>query len=433
MMSLLVVMAIVVSIALGYRTKINTGFFAIAFAYLIGCFVLDLKPSDVVKMWPIGIFFVIFAVSMFYNFALVNGTLEKLAGHLLYGCRRTPHLLPFAVFIAATVIAGMGAGFYTVLAFMAPITLLLCDKTGMSKIIGGMAVNYGALAGANFMTSQSGLIFRGLMQNAGVDADVAFVNSIGIFASTMIIPVLVLGGLVLSNGHRTAMSAADAGATRPEPFDRNQRKTLTLIFTMMVIVLAAPLLHLAFPSNHTITFVNSKMDIGLVASVFAVIALLMKLGDEKKVVAMVPWGTLIMICGVGMLISVAIKAGTITLLASWVGTSLPGFLVPVAMGIVAAVMSLFASTLGVVTPALFPTVSSIVASTGIDPMVLFVCIVVGAQSSAISPFSSGGSLVLGACATDEGRAQLFPQLLFRAVPIGAFAALVFIAVLTVAL
>ena len=74
MMSLIVVTAIVVSIALGYRTKINTGFFAIAFAYIIGCFVLDIKASDVVKMWPISIFFVIFSVSLFYNFALVNGT-----------------------------------------------------------------------------------------------------------------------------------------------------------------------------------------------------------------------------------------------------------------------------------------------------------------------------------------------------------------------
>lgn len=77
MMSLIVVAAIVVSIALGYKTKINTGFFAIAFAYAIGCFVLDLKAPDVVKMWPISIFFVIFAVSLFYNFALVNGTLEN--------------------------------------------------------------------------------------------------------------------------------------------------------------------------------------------------------------------------------------------------------------------------------------------------------------------------------------------------------------------
>ncbi|MCP5688329.1 SLC13 family permease, partial [Klebsiella pneumoniae] len=86
----------------------------------------------------------------------------------IYRCRAVPQLLPFAVFFAATVIAAMGAGYYTVLAFMAPITLLLCERTRMSLIVGGMAVNYGALSGANFMSSQSGIIFRGLMTNAGV-------------------------------------------------------------------------------------------------------------------------------------------------------------------------------------------------------------------------------------------------------------------------
>lgn len=430
MMSLIVVGAIVVSIALGYKTKINTGFFAIAFAYLIGCFVLDLKTADVVKMWPISIFFVIFAVSLFYNFALVNGTLEKLAGHLMYGCRKFPHLLPFAVFLAATLIAGMGAGFYTVLAFMAPITLLLCEKTGMGKMIGAMAVNYGALAGANFMASQSGLIFRGLMQTAGISPDTAFVHSIGIFASTLVIPVLVLGVMVFFTDHQKTMNSNVSLAERPGAFTKDQQTTLWLIVLMMLIVLAAPLLHLALPANQVITFVNSKMDIGLVASVFAVIALLMKLGDEKKVVAMVPWGTLIMICGVGMLISVAIKAGTINVLASWIGTSLPAYLVPLAMCIVAAIMSLFSSTLGVVTPALFPLVPELASTMAIDPLLLFVCIVIGAQASAISPFSSGGSLVLGSCATDQGRSELFPQLLFRAVPIGFIAALLLTGVLT---
>jgi di/tricarboxylate transporter len=430
MMSLIVVAAIVISIALGYKTKVNTGFFAIAFAYLIGCFVLDIKAPDVVKMWPISIFFVIFSVSLFYNFALVNGTLEKLAGHLMFGCRKFPHLLPFAVFLAATLIAGMGAGFYTVLAFMAPITLLLCEKTSMSKMVGAMAVNYGALAGANFMASQSGLIFRGLMQGAGISADAAFVHSIGIFVSTMVIPFLVLGVLVFFSSSKKDMIDNISFSERPEPFTKNQKTTLVLIVMMMGLVLAAPLLHLAFPGNGTITFVNSKMDIGLVAGVFSVIALLMKLGDEKKVVAMVPWATLIMICGVGMLISVAIKAGTIQLLASWIGTSLPNYAVPLAMCVVAAIMSLFSSTLGVVTPALFPLVPALAASSGFDPMLLFVVIVVGAQASAISPFSSGGSLVLGSCATEKGRTELFPQLLFRAVPIGCCAALLLTIVLT---
>lgn len=430
MMSIIVVAAIVVAVALGYKTKINIGLFAIAFAYLIGCFGMGLSPSDVINMWPLKIFFIIFSVCLFYSFATVNGTLEKLAEHLIYHCRRVPQLLPFAVFFTATVIAGMGAGYYTVLAFMAPITLLLCQRTGMGLIVGGMAVNYGALSGANFMSSQSGIIFRGLMTNVGLSDSDAFINAFGIFVSTLIIPLLVISAFVFLTREGRAMKTAVFDTSAPAPLNREQKITLWLTLAMMAIVLAAPIAHILLPANGTITFINSKMDIGLIASIFSVIALLLKLGDERKAMASVPWATLIMICGVGMLISVAIKAGTIDVLASWIGGSIPPVLVPVVFGVVAAIMSLFSSTLGVVTPALFPMVLPIAQSMGIDPMVLFIAIVVGAQATSISPFSSGGSLILGSCASEQSRTSLFPQLLFKAAPIGFVAALVFNVLLT---
>ena len=419
MMSLLVVAAIVVAVALGYKTKINIGLFAIAFAYLIGAFGMGLSPSEIIAMWPLKIFFVIFSVCLFYSFATVNGTLEKLAEHLIYHCRSVPQLLPFAVFFTATVISAMGAGYYTVLAFMAPITLLLCERTGMSLIAGGMAVNYGALSGANFVSSQSGIIFRGLMVNAGITENEAFINTAGIFVSTLVIPLLVISVLVFLTGHGKAMKASVFAATPPTPLNREQRMTLWLTLAMMAIVLAAPIAYLMLPDNPTARLVNSKMDIGLIASLFSVIALLLKLGDERKAMASVPWATLIMICGVGMLISVAIKAGTIDILASWMGNSIPPILVPLVFGIVAAFMSLFSSTLGVVTPALFPMVPPIASALGLDPLILFVAIVVGSQATSISPFSSGGSLILGSCPTEQSRTVLFPQLLFRAAPLGS--------------
>ncbi|MDH4571224.1 SLC13 family permease [Salinicola acroporae] len=430
MMSLLVVGAIVVSIILGYRTKINIGLFAIAFAYLIGCFGLGLKPSEVIAMWPLKIFFIIFSVCLFYSFAIVNGTLEKLAEHLMYRCRHFPHLLPFAIFLAAVVISALGAGYYTVLAFMAPITLLLCSRTGLNLIVGAMAVNYGALAGANFVSSQSGIIFRTLMTNSGISDNQAFINSFGIFASTMIVPIVVLSGLILFGRKRGTAMASLEHVERPSPLDRDQRATLVLTLVMMASVLLPPIASLILPGNDAVTFVNSKVDIGLIASVFSVIALLMKLGDERKAIASLPWGTIIMICGVGMLISVAIKAGTIDLLGSWIGTNIPPVLIPVAFGVVAAFMSLFASTLGVVTPALFPLVPALAGTLSIDPMIIFIAIVVGAQATSISPFSSGGSLILGSCPTDEARSGLLPKLLFRAAPLGFVAALVFNLLLT---
>lgn len=430
MMSIIVVAAIVVAVALGYKTKINIGLFAIAFAYLIGCFGMGLSPSDVIGMWPLKIFFIIFSVCLFYSFATVNGTLEKLAEHLIYHCRKMPQLLPFAVFFTATLIAAMGAGYYTVLAFMAPITLLLCQRTGMGLIVGGMAVNYGALSGANFMSSQSGIIFRGLMTNAGISDNDAFINAFGIFVSTLIIPLVVISVFAFLTREGRAMKTAMFDASEPTALNREQKITLWLTLAMMAIVLAAPIAHIALPYNGTITFINAKMDIGLIASIFSVIALLLKLGDERKAMASVPWGTLIMICGVGMLISVAIKAGTIDVLASWIGGSIPPLLVPVVFGVVAAFMSLFSSTLGVVTPALFPMVLPISQSLGLEPMVLFVAIVVGAQATSISPFSSGGSLILGSCTSEQSRTSLFPQLLFKAAPIGFVAALVFNVLLT---
>ena len=419
-MTLTIMIAILLAIAIGYKTKINIGLFAIVFAYLIGSFGLDLTASQVVNFWPIKIFFIIFAVTLFYNVAMVNGALEKLASHLLYACRNFPILLPLAIFASATVIAALGAGFYTVLAFMAPMTLLLCQKTGMSKIIGGMAVNYGALAGANFMTSQSGVIFRGIMEGVGVEPAQAFTNSTAIFVTTLIVPIVVIGSYLLFNHKKLNINIT---AEKPAPFDPKQKQSLILIITLMAVVLIIPILNLIMPHNHLIAFLNSKVDIGFMAIIFAVISLLLKLADEKKVVAMVPWGTLIMICGVGMLIEVAIQAGVINELSDWVSTTIPFWIIPVAMCVIGAFMSLFASTLGVVTPALFPIVPAIAVATGYNPTVLFVCIVVGAQASAISPFSSGGSLILGSTPQGVNQSQLFNDLLFRAVPLGFIAAL----------
>lgn len=412
--SLLVILAIVVSIAIGYKTKINTGFFAMAFAYIIGCFCLNLKAADVIKMWPISIFFVIFSVSLFYNFALVNGTLEKLAMYLLYGCRKFPRLLPFVIFFAATFVAGLGAGYFTVLAFFAPLTLLLCEKTGMSKLVGAVSVNYGALAGANFMSSASGIVFRGLMNDAGY-TEASFSYATAIFAATFIIPIIVIGILILFGKKKSNGGAVEVA--KPEPFNKKQKINLYLIFAMVAIVLIAPIMHTIMPSNATITFINSKMDVGLISIIFSIIALLLKLADEKAVINKVPWNTLIMICGVGMLIQVAIKAGTINILAGWVGTNIPVVLIPMALVLIGGCMSFFSSTIGVVCPALFPIIPSIAAATGLNPMLLFTAIIVGAQATSISPFSSGGSLILGSCTTEEERTEMFPSLLFKGVPL----------------
>jgi di/tricarboxylate transporter len=386
-----------------------------AFAYLIGCFLMDMKPSAVIGKWPISIFFVIFAVSMFFNFAVVNGTMEKLALHLVHACRNVPALIPYAVFLVTALIAAMGVGFFAAVAFMAPISLALAEQLKIDKLSAGFLVNAGACAGANFVTGGNGVIYLGLFDNIGY-GDIRTSLCMGIFIAGFIAMLIMTTGFVFIPKMNRNFVRQSAAVDKLEPFEPRQKKNLWLIVIMMAIVLSFPVLK-TLTGNSFISTLNSRVDIGLVAIIFVVISLFMKLGDEKQALAKIPWHTIIMICGTGMLISIAVDAGTLKLLSAWISDNIPLYLIPFVVSLVASAMSFFSSTGGVVAPALFPMVPILAGVTGISPQLLFICIIVGAQGSSISPFSSGGSLVLASCSTDEDRNRLFPRMIFFAVPV----------------
>lgn len=423
MLSLMIIVSIFIAIMIGYKTNINTGLIAIGFSYIIGCLVMDMPVREVLGGWPLNTMFVIFSVSLFYNFAMINGTLDATARFVLYKMQRYPALLPLAIYFASAFIAALGAGFFTVMAAMAPLALLICKEAKINELVGAMAVNCGALSGANFMTSGSGIIFRGLMSEIDFDQE-AFGYSGFIFIMSVIFSILLITSIMFFH-RKTNPVEGHLTIDKPEPLTHKQKQNLWLIIFMVIVVLIFPIMHMILPEHALITSINSKMDVGFVAIIFAIIALLMDLAPQIEAMNKVPWNTIIMISGVGMLINVAIEAGTIEQLAAWVGGSIPVLLIPLALAIIAAIMSFFSSTLGVVAPALFPLVPSLAEVSGANPMLLFMCIVIGAQSSAISPFSSGGSLVLGSASTEEERQRLFPQLIFKAVPISVLSAAAF--------
>ena len=429
MLGIVIIAAIALAIFLGARTKINTGLFCMVFAYVIGCFVMGLKTKTIIGYWPTSTMFVILSVSLFYNVAAINGTLEKMSGSLLYACRKFPGLLPYALLAVAVILSVMGATYFTVLAFLAPITLLICEESKMDKLTGAIAINCGALAGGNFPTSNLGVVFRGLADtayenNPDLQAIDTFSAEMQIFLFAVVFSVILV--TIVRFGFKSNRNIGKGVEfKKPEAFNSAQKTTLTLMIVMMVVVLIFPLLKVLMPGNAAIASIAGKVDVGLVAIIFAVIALLLKLAPQKEAIARIPWNTIIMIAGAGMLIAIAVEAGTIEALSNWIGSNVPTFLVPIAFSIVGAIMSFFSSTTGVVAPALFPLIPGLAAATGLSATSLFACTVLGAQSSAISPFSSGGSLILGSCGNEEERNTLFNRLLFVAVPISVGVAAVF--------
>src|SRR5699024_1885200 len=129
-------------------------------------------------------------------------------------------------------IAALGAGFFTVMAFMAPITLLICDEAKMDKLIGAVAINCGALSGANFMTSGSGIIFRGLMDDDGY-TELSFNYSAVIFIASVIFSLLLitLFRFISKNGNKASVNAS---FEKPEPFTDLQKKNVFLMILMII-------------------------------------------------------------------------------------------------------------------------------------------------------------------------------------------------------
>ena len=435
MHSLLIALAIVISIGVSYKTKLNTGLLAIAFAYIIGVFVLGLAPADVTAMWPVSVFFAILAVTLFFSVAIENGTLEKVAQRMLYRSRGLAWGLAIVFFVTAVVVAGLGAGFYAVMVFLAPAALLICTQVQIEPLLAGVSVIVGAQVGSNLMSSLNGVIFRGLFEKLGYSSSKAFSISLWIFVAYLVLTLLVVTCLTLFFRARAIRSGADAHRERavveePEPFDRRQRVTLALIAVFLLLALVPSILHVLFTHVDAFGTLTDKIDPPLMSVTLAVVALLLGVADSQRVIQRIPWNILIMISGVGMLIQVAVAAGTIKQIAHWLGGGhVPTHLIPVLLALVAAVITAFSSYIGVTAPALFPVVPTIAASTHLSPTLLFVCATIGGLAMAVSPYSEGGAMVMSFSPPEE-QDRMYRKELTVGLPVMGGSALVASLILT---
>jgi di/tricarboxylate transporter len=80
----LCIIAIVISILVGWKFKLNTGIIAMGFAFVIGICVMGMKASDVINFWPTTIVFYLLSISLFFNYATENGTMNVLGQKLLH-------------------------------------------------------------------------------------------------------------------------------------------------------------------------------------------------------------------------------------------------------------------------------------------------------------------------------------------------------------
>jgi len=400
--------AIVLVILLGYFTKTNIGLWAIAASYVLGVFVLEIKPRDIITLWPIKIFMMLFSVTFFYGYAVLNGSLEKLSLKIVYASRKKPWFIAVALFLIAILISGIGAGDGATV-MLIPIAISIAKITGMHYLLAAVSVVSGISIGGFSPISTIGIFIRELADQVGsYGPDV--VNTYGhqaMIQAAALFSLVFIVSYVLFRGYEVKSPDLE----KPEPYSIEQFKTLIVIGIFVFVLLAAPLFETLFPNMVFLTRLNDNIYLTFIAFMASILARLLKLGDEKEVFAKVPWHALTTICGMGMLIAVTGKTGVIEMMSDYLSnSSLSGGLVQVLLAVFSGIMSLFVSGF-VVNTTFFALVPGLATGLAYSPGLFFSAIAVGSIATSVSPFSGSGGLVV-ACVDDEKkRTRIFNSLL----------------------
>lgn len=376
-MELISLIVLVAAIALAFLFKVNTGLVAVTAALILGrC--AGLTDKWILNAFDSSLFLMLLGVMYLFCIAQENKTLELLAKKILALCKGKVKLFPPILFLLSAVISAIGPGLISVTALMAALIVALAKEAEVSPIKLLPFGTLGSFAGGLSPITPSGIVAINTATANGIEGLAA--PLFWLMALTNVLYAAVLYFPVFK-WHRQKTLTPD-GATAQETVPAFSWKQWATLAGIIVTALLTAVL---------------KINVGLAAFAVSVVLTVIGAANEGVALKKVPWNTLIMITGVGILISLITELGGIDLLSKALSALMGPVTATPIMTILAGVMSWFSSASGVVMPMLIPTVPTIAASLpGVSPLAMTVGLCVGAHLAALSPLSSCGGLMLAA-------------------------------------
>ena len=371
-MALLSLLLLLLAIFLGFFRKMNTGLLCIAFALGLGR-LAGISDKEIISGFNYSLFVMLLGVTYLFSLAQLNGCLDLLAKKVVALAGKRTYLIPIIIYFFSALLSALGPGTVPTMAIMIVFSMALAAELGINPAMLSALVVLGASGGGVSPLAATGIIGINLCADFGlVGIEKQFLLN-GLLSSTVyaVFVYCFLGGYKIK---------AVAHASRQElpAFNVKQKITLAGIAVMVFLVMIL------------------KINVGLVGFAVAAVLSFLRVSDEKQALQQVPWGTLLLITGVGVLMHLIILLGGITMLSAALVAVMNEATAVSIMGICSGIMSWFSSTSGVVMPTLIPTIPHIVGQLGnaVSPLELATAITMISNTAGISPLSTGGALAL---------------------------------------
>jgi len=394
--------ALGLAVLLSCVTRLNVGLLAMSLAWLIGVYVVGLPVRTVAAGFPVDLFLTLTGVTLLFSQAGVNGTLQRVALNAVRLCRGRAGLVPILFFAVAAVLGTCGPGNIATTGLLAPVAMGTALRMRISPFLMAIMVGNGANASSLSPLAPTGLIVSGLMEKIGLPGMELKTWWLNLAAHAMV----AFAGYLLFGGLRLLREPAEGGADAEKtPLERAHWLTLSVIGTVVGGV------------------VLGKAQVGMAAFAGAVVLSLLKAADEEEAIRRVPWGTIIMVCGVTVLISLLEKTSGLELFTGMLAqVATPATVIPF-VAVMVGLISAYSSTSGVVLPAFLPLVPGLVAKLGLaSGFGLAETMNVAGHLVDVSPLSTIGALCIASIPAGDASRLLFNQLLawgFSMMAIGA--------------
>ncbi|WZH51262.1 MAG: SLC13 family permease [Nocardioides alkalitolerans] len=407
---------------------VNMGALALVAAFVVGLSVYDLDADGVLGGFPSDLFVILVGVTYLFALAKNNGTVDWIVHAAVRAVGGRVALVPWAMFLVCAAVTSIGAVSPAAVAIVAPVAMGFALRYRIHPVMMGMMVVQGATAGSFSPIGIFGSITNGVVEQNDLPGNQAVLFATTFAAAALIAAVtyIAFGGRALlargketdavqemgaeaeavahaatrAGGPGTPHSAVEAArgsrGAEDEPAAQHTLDAQRIVTLLGLVALM-------------IGALGFDLDVGFTALTIAVALTLAFPASAKGAVEKISWGTVLLIGGIVTYVNLLQNQGVV----DWVGERVAEVGAPLVAALlicfIAAVVSAFASTTGII-GALIPLAVPFLLTGQVNAIGLIAALAISSSVVDCSPFSTNGALVV-ANADAKEREMVFKRLM----------------------
>ncbi|KNH17553.1 C4-dicarboxylate ABC transporter [Arthrobacter sp. ZBG10] len=401
--------------------NVHMGALALVAAFIIGIGVVGESLKDVLGGFPVDALIILVGITYLFGIAHETGTIKWLVDRSLDLIGDRVALLPWGLWAIATAVACMGtshAAFAVV-----PIAMTLAHSHRINSTMMGIAMSSAIVGGALAPTSIVGITVQTVAAEANVpyNAGLMFAISIGVNALVVLTAFFMFGGreLIARTRAGSAGSGRPSGGTAPTgggsgsvtqsggtlTLDRTDArvdaKPKLLPMQLLVIISIIVLVGGFFTLNQ----LDVDVNLGVVALTIAVIIALVDPGVGRKAIARIDWSTTLLLGGIITYVAVLTRLGAIDQLGEAARSVSQPLLAAFVICVIAALVSAFASTIGIIGALIPLAVPLLIPGGGLEMTGFIYALAISASLVDCAPFGTTGATIV-ASTVEEHRSTV---------------------------